>query len=330
VDALLQNIPFAPIHDVSLRAVLAAGLVQFQAFTLVLVRLSGLMIVGPLFGQTLVPANLRVLIVLTLSLLVTPTLADQGRILFTRLDANGDGLLAPDEVPDGLRARYERCRQAAGDPPPAALSAEQFRLPLPQPRTLLDYAWIAAGELGLGLVLGLGVLTILSGMQLAGDLIDQQTGLALGEIANPGLDITGSVTGHFLFSFATTILLVMEPTGYHLKMVSALVETFRAVPLGEATVTAGTVDLLRDLVHQSLVLGVQIAAPLLASMSLIALTLGFLGHTVPQINILVLGFPIRAAVSLVVLLASLSGIAKSATDVVPHVIDTLRHALAGY
>jgi flagellar biosynthetic protein FliR len=129
--------------------------------------------------------------------------------------------------------------------------------------------------------------------------------------------------------FAATVLLVMQPTGYHLTMLSALVETFRSIPLGEAFVTTEAIDLLRDLVHQSLVLGIQIAAPLMAAMSLVALTMGFLGHSVPQINVLVVGFPVRALMSLTVLMASLSGVARLVVDVVPRVIDALHHALAG-
>ena len=74
------------------------------------------------------------------------------------------------------------------------------------------------------------------------------------------------------------------------------------------------IDLLRDLVHQSLVLGLQIAAPLMAAMSLVALTMGFLGHSVPQINVLVIGFPVRALMSLTVLMASLSGVARLVVD----------------
>src|SRR5262249_21805508 len=146
---------------------------------------------------------------------------------------------------------------------------------------------------------------------------------------DPTLNITGSVTGQFLFQFAMTVLLVMQPTGYHLTMISALVSTFQSMPLGEAFVSVPTIDLLRDMVHQSLILGIQVAAPLLASMSLIALTMGFLGHSVPQINVMVVGFPIRAAVSLLVLAASLSGVARSVIDLVPTTIDTLARAIGG-
>jgi len=329
MESLLDHLSFSPLHDQAVSALLGAALVQFYGFTLVAIRLSGLMIVGPVFGQPLVPPSLRVMLVLTLAFVITPTLADHGRIVFDKLDANHDGVLTRDEVPDSLVERYEKLREAAGARGANGLAADDFRMTLRPPRTILEYAWIAVGELGLGFVMGLGVLIILSGLQIAGELIDQQTGLSLGEIANPGLNITGSATGQFLFMFAATVLLVMQPTGYHLTMLSALVETFRSIPLGEAFVTTEAIDLLRDLVHQSLVLGIQIAAPLMAAMSLVALTMGFLGHSVPQINVLVVGFPVRALMSLAVLMASLSGVARLVVDVVPRVIDALHHALAG-
>jgi len=45
--------------------------------------------------------------------------------------------------------------------------------------------------------------------------------------------------------------------------------------------------------------------------------------------VLVVGFPIRASTALLIMVASLSGIARHVSDVVPQVIDLLHHALAG-
>jgi flagellar biosynthetic protein FliR len=329
MESLLDHLSFAPLRDQATRLLLSAALVQFYAFTLVAIRLSGLMVVGPFFGQSVVPRNVRVMLVLTMAFVITPTLANYSRLVFDKLDANRDGVLTRDEVPQSMLHRYDDLRESAGDRAARGLTADNFRVSLQPPRSIIEYAWTAVGELGVGFALGLGMLTILSGLQLAGELVDQQTGLSLGEIANPGLNITGSATGQFLFLFATTVLLVMQPTGYHLTILSALMETFRSIPLGQAFVTTQAIDLLRDLVHQSLVLGLQIAAPLLAAMSLVALTMGFLGHSVPQLNVLVVGFPVRALTSLLILVASLSGLARHVSDVVPQVIDLLRHALAG-
>ena len=300
---------------------------HFYAFTLVLVRMSGLMIVGPVFGTPVVPANIRILLVLVMSILITPTLYDHSRLMFDRLDRNHDGLLTREEIPDNLHGRFDRLAGDAAGRPNIALTENQFALEVQVPRTIVNYVWVVSGEFALGFVLGLGVITVLSGLQLAGQIIDQQAGLALAEVFNPGFDTNTSISGTFLFLFGITVFLMIEPMNGHLMMTAALIETFQTFPIGEAYVSTTAVELLRDLVHQSLVLAVQIAAPLLAGMSLVALAMGFLGHTVPQINVLIIGFPIRAMTNLVILSLTLSGAARTIVDVVPKVIDHLSNAL---
>lgn len=256
---------------------------HFHLFTLVLIRMSGLMAIGPVFGQSVIPANARVMLVLVLSLLIVPTLPAHG---------------------SGVRA-------------------------VPLSRTPLDYACAAAGELALGFALGLGVLTILSGLQVAGQLIDQQAGTALGGVFDPQSGFGSSPSSRILCLLGTTVFLCMPPIDGHLLMVAALVETFQTMPVGTAHVSPSAVELLRDLVHQSLVLGLQVAAPVLATMSLVALAMGFLGRTVSQMNLLVVGLPVRVLVTLVVLALTFTGASRALVEVVPATLDLLRFALAG-
>ena len=68
---------------------------------------------------------------------------------------------------------------------------------------------------------------------------------------------------------------------------------------------------------------------MLATMSLVALTMGFLGHTVPQVNVLVTGFPIRAMIAMLILGLTFTGLAQLAVDAIPTAIDGLRAALMG-
>ena len=250
---------------------------HFHLFTLVLIRMSGLMAIGPVFGQSAIPANVRVMLVLVLSLLIVPILPSQA----------------------------------------------------PLPRTELDYACAAAGELALGFALGLGVFTILSGLQIAGELIDQQAGTALAGVFDPQSGLASSPSSRILCLLGATVFLCMPPMNGHLLMVAALVETFQTMPPGGADVSSDAIELLRDLVHQSLVLGLQVAAPVLATMSLVALSMGFLGRTVPQMNVFIVGFPIRVLLTLLVLALTFTGASQVLVDLVPATIDQLRFALAG-
>lgn len=310
------------------RLLLGWGMSQFVTFTLVLLRIAGLMTIGPLYGNRTIPMRAKALLAMTVAALLTPTLPYAATVGIARLDLNADGWLERAEVPAPLTDRFEARLAAIGRSTVGRLPLAEWTAVPTLPQHVADYAKIGATEFALGLALGLGVATLLSGLQFAGEMIDQQTGIALSEVFNPGFEeLDGSVTGRFLFLFGTTLFLTMPPLDGHLLMMSAIVETFQTLPVAEATIGTHTIDLLSELVHVSLVLALQVAAPVLATMSLVALSMGFLGHTVPQVNVFIIGFPIRAAVNLGVLALTFSGASATIVETLATGIDALRHSL---
>jgi flagellar biosynthetic protein FliR len=198
------------------------------------------------------------------------------------------------------------------------------------PESLATLAFIVAGELGLGLALGLSVATILSGLQLAGDMIDQQTGLAIGQIFNPGFEeMSGSVSSRLLFLLGTTLFVIAAPVGFHLRLLACLIDTFETLPPGQVFLAQSAVDTLSGLVHASLVFGFQIAAPVLAMLNLLALATGFLGHTVPQINILIIGFPLRIMAALLIFVLAFTAIGEAVLQGLETSLQAMRDVLLG-
>ena len=316
--------------DAAGRHFLGWGMTQFVVFTLVTLRIAGLMTVGPLYGNRTVPMRAKALFAMTLAALLTPTLPQAATAGVARLDADHDGRIERNEVPDLISDRFERALASLGRETAGWIRPDEWPATTPLPQTAIDFARIGVTEFAIGLVLGLGVTTLLAALQFAGEMIDQQTGIALSEIFNPGFEeLDGSVTGRFLFLFGTAIFLLMPPLDGHLLLLSALIDTFGTLPVGEAVLGAPAIELLSELVHVSLVLGLQVAAPALAAMSLVALAMGFLGHTVPQVNVLVIGFPIRAAANIGILALTFSGAAGTLVETLHAGIDDLRHVLTG-
>lgn len=315
-----------------LQGILDRALEDFARFLLVLIRLSGLMLLGPLFGQSLVPMNVRALLVLGLALIVTPALSLQIDRGFHRLDVNQDGRLTVDELPERWQDEPPEILQAVHLRAERGVTLDEYRLwSRPRlPQDGLSYALLAAGELLVGLLLGLGVTIILSGLQLAGQLVDQQAGFSLGEIINPDFDSTGSVSGQAMSYLGMTLFIILEPLGGHLMMLRTLLETFETLPLGEALLSQSAVELIGGLVQESLVLGIRVAAPMIVMMTLIDLILGFLGHSVPQVNVQAVGFATRASVCLTLLVFLLSGIPDVLMSVIPDGITRLQDVLLGY
>jgi len=303
------------------------AIAYFYAFTFVVLRMAGLMTIGPIFGHPSLPMNIRMLLVMALSLLVTPVIfAETPWQTIARYDTDGDARLSLDEAPEKMQPRIARILSQTPNQEETSVTANQLAYAPQLPKSVADYVWVGVGEFSLGLVLGIGVTIILSSLQFAGHMIDQQSGTAVGEIFNPALNSSETLTARMLYWLGLTLFLIV---GGHLNLISALLDTYQAFPIGEAFVDVTAIDLLHQLFIRSLGLALQVAAPILATMALIAVTMGFLGLSVPQVNILVVGFPIRAAVSLFIVSFMLIGTGGVIVEAVETAIEQLEYAIVG-
>ena len=325
MNEFFSGLPVFSFETIDFARLVSWATGAFVAFTLVVTRISGMVVIGPIFGHPNIPRQVRVFLVLAMSLVITPVLlsSDHDKVLLV-LDRNSDGLLTRDEAPEPLKAQIERLLALAGKNADDGLSPSEFRLSLPAPASVLEYAGLALMEFGVGIALGLGVMTIVSGLQMAGSLIDGQIGTSMGAVFNPEFNTSATISGEMLHQLALVIFLVV---GGHALMISALVDTFQALPVGYAWISPGVIELLSDLVQQSLGLALKVSAPVMGIMAIVGLSMGFLGHTIPQINVLVIGFPVRTLVGILLLGLALPGIAEALARVLPGSIEQMRETL---
>ncbi len=187
-------------------------------------------------------------------------------------------------------------------------------------------------EATIGAILGLGVLTVFAGLRGVGEIIDRQTGWGLAGVLDPSGAGGGPGTTMVTWT-AVAALFVMSPINGHLLLLDSLLGTFDAIALGGIDVTgdAGVVSLASELVvrlvHQSLVLTVQVAAPVLAVMLLVSVVIGIVGRALPETNVLVLAMPARVLVGVLLLSVVVTGVGRVMTDAVPGVLDEVRSTL---
>jgi flagellar biosynthetic protein FliR len=192
------------------------------------------------------------------------------------------------------------------------------------PASLGAYVWVAAGELALGFVLGFGAQLLFVGVQMGGQLVAQQAAMSFGSVVNPQFDAEISVIDQFYYLVALAIFLII---GGHRLLLEALLETYVVFPPGGVELTSEMVDTLVSLAGQSLSIAVRVGAPAVVALQLAGLAMGIMSRTVPQINILVIGFTLRTASALLFLAVSLAGFGLLVEDQVPVVIDQLREAV---
>lgn len=149
-------------------------------------------------------------------------------------------------------------------------------------------------QVAAGAALGyLGVL-IFSAVQGAGSLIDLFGGFTAAQLFDPMSNAGASVFGRLYYMVGITVLFAING---HLLVVRGLVTSFQAAPL-----TSFSLDAMRDTMitgmGRFLLSAVEIAAPLLAALFLAEVALGLLSRAAPQLNVIMLGMPLKALLTI--------------------------------
>jgi flagellar biosynthetic protein FliR len=194
---------------------------------------------------------------------------------------------------------------------------------------MLAFGKFILSEALLGLLLGLGVMILVSGAQLAGHIVSQLGGTALSEGADPMTDENLPVYSQ-MFYFLTLAMFVLLDG--HRLLTEALLDTYMWLPPGRAVLGASYVDALSTLLTQSFLLAIRAAAPAMAALLLATLVLGLIGRTLPQINILAVGFSVNALLTAGVLVLSIGAIGwafpQPTIDAIEMLTDAMREAVA--
>lgn len=153
-----------------------------------------------------------------------------------------------------------------------------------------------------GLGLGLGMNLVFLGAQMASRIVGVPMGFGLGSVIDP---VSGAEFGTFDQFYAILLTLVFFTINGHHLVIQALAETVKAVPPGTFDPFGLQVSALAPIMGGLTVTAVRIAMPVMAALFLTDLGMGFVARTVPQMNVLIVGLPIKVVVGVVVLGAAL-------------------------
>lgn len=252
---------------------LGLNLQHFVLFTLVLTRVSGLMMTAPIYGTRDVPMQVRGFLSLAVALAIAPL---------------------------------------------------QWNASLPMPPTLIHYGLLVGGELLVGLCLGLGIDILFSGLQLAGKMLGQLSGLMMADVFDPNMEESFPVFSKLMF-FVT--LAVFVCVGGHRVVMGGLLDTFQTVPVGTATLPTEMAWTFEAVLTESFELALRAAAPLTAALLLATVVMALIGRTVPQLNVMVLGFGVNSLITFGGLAITLGLVAWLFQPQVERVLELLLEAI---
>lgn len=238
MDGLLEQLAAEPWGRLVLRYLTSGGIANVYFFLLVSARLAGTIVVAPSLIVSHIPLACRIGLVVFLSFIIAPT------------------------VTPSLGAMNE-----------ITLVAGSSSTSSPLPESAVALFAVLVSELAVGTLFGVGLVTMLSGLRLAAEWIDRHCGLLPGASGNSEWSGDTSSIGLLIPLLGVAVLLLLQPTAGHSQLLKALLQSFHDIPVGEFDWTMTAVPLLNHVVQESLLLGLRLAMPLVATMTLVEVTL---------------------------------------------------------
>ncbi|MPN43719.1 hypothetical protein SDC9_191279 [bioreactor metagenome] len=134
---------------------------------------------------------------------------------------------------------------------------------------------------------------------IAGQLIDMQMGFGMANVFDEQSNASIPMLGNML---NIMMMLVFISVGGFERLLALLHLTFLRIPVGTVTVPRGIAWIIAELFSEAFVLGLRMALPLIVSGLLGEAAMGMLVRTVPQMNVFVIGLPLKILLGFMVLL----------------------------
>ncbi len=168
---------------------------------------------------------------------------------------------------------------------------------------LISFIIAILSEMLFGLIIGLILLLSYNVITFAGGIISFMMGFSMASAIDPQTGISMPIISQFLSLIALMILLSID---MHHWVLLYMDKSLVAIPLGGFRMNEDLFNYVIDAAANMFIVGLMIAFPIIALAWLADIIFGMLMKTMPQFNLLVIGFPIKIMVSFVVLIATIA------------------------
>ena len=167
--------------------------------------------------------------------------------------------------------------------------------PGPFPTTLWGMARMVLSELIVGMILGLLVQMFFEGVRIMGQTVGFQTGFAITNILDPQSGMQVSILSNMAYLVAMVLFLLLN--GHHI-LLSALRESFETINVGSLNLNKQIFQRVIATSGDMFVIAIKIGAPAIAALLFTKVAFGLITKLMPQMNIMIVAFPVQIVVGL--------------------------------
>ena len=171
--------------------------------------------------------------------------------------------------------------------------------PLDYGGSVFVYGFMCLKELAFGLILGFVTTAFFGLVFTSGQIIDMHMGLGMAGVTDVQNEIQVPMVGNLL-----NLILILAFFGVngHQMLIRILSITVKQIPLGQVVISPDIGLAAAEVFALTFLLAVNVAMPVIAAALLGEVAMGILLRTVPQMNVFVVGIPVKLLIGLLMLL----------------------------
>ncbi|MEC7641324.1 MAG: flagellar biosynthetic protein FliR [Nitrospinota bacterium] len=169
---------------------------------------------------------------------------------------------------------------------------------LAHPKGILDLAVRLISEGAIGLIISYAARLVFISVQIAGTLVDFQMGFGVVNVLDPQTNTQVSITAQFENILAVLIFLAVDA---HHFFIHTIVDSFAILNPDHFNFSSSTMDFLLTLFSGAFMTAIKLAAPAMAVLFFISVSLGLIARTVPQMNVFIVAFPLQIGMGLLMI-----------------------------
>ena len=150
-------------------------------------------------------------------------------------------------------------------------------------------------ELVVGYTIGFVCYIVLAAIQTAGQLMDMQMGFAIVNVVDPSSGTQIPLMGNLTQTIALMVYLAIN--GHH-YLIQALVQSYQVIPVMGLSMNHRLMDWMTEIIVYMFIIAVKLAAPLVIAVLTSDIAMGFIARTVPQMNVFIVGLPLKILLGL--------------------------------
>lgn len=175
-------------------------------------------------------------------------------------------------------------------------------------------------EASIGLFMGLTVFLVFSAIQLGGQIIDMRMGFRIANVVDPFSGINSPVIGQYKNILLTLIFLAVDG---HLYLIKHLNNSFKIIPPGEVNFSSQIWLYFFRRSADMFLLAIRVAMPIAGAIFLLDVILAFLARSVPQMNLFVVGLPMKILAGLLLLFVLIPVLSNFYSEIIFDVINEI-------